>query len=70
MDMISEAEKMSRKNKKVGSDLVVQRSRYHQFEACFEINTMGMVSEAKTLNCENENIRVGFGRTEVSIPPY
>ena len=32
--------------KKLGSDLVVQRSRYHHFEAFFEIYKMGMISEA------------------------
>ena len=31
---------------------------------------MSMVSEAKKWNRPNEKTRVGFGRTEVSIPPF
>ena len=33
--LISEAKHMNRKNEKLGSDLVVQRSRYHNFEVVF-----------------------------------
>ena len=56
--------------KKLGSDLVVQRPRYHHFEAFFEIYKMGMVSEARKRKRKNEKNRVGFGRTEVSIPQF
>ena len=35
MGMVSEARTWKRKNEKLGSDLVVQRSRYHNFEVFF-----------------------------------
>ena len=50
--------------------MVVQRSRYQNFEAFFEIYKMGMVSEARKRTRKSEKTRVGFGRTEVSIPPF
>ena len=65
--------------------MFVQRFRYHHFEAFFEIYKMGMISEAKQLNRKGvlltlqppieqtkqmKTTRVGFGRTEVSIPPF
>ena len=63
--------------KKLGLDLVVQRSRYHHFEVFFEIYKMGMVSwlygvKTKSTKWKRkiEKARVGFGRTEVSIPPF
>ena len=63
---------MSRKNekKKLESDLVVQRSRYQQFEVCFEIYKIGVVSDANKCKSKNERTRVRFGRTEVSIPQF
>ena len=41
--------------KKLGSDLVVQRSRSYSFEAFFEIYKMGMISKANNLNRKNKN---------------
>ena len=51
MGMISEAKhgnvKLKKmKKKQLGSDLVVQRSRYHHSEAFFELYKMGIVSAA------------------------
>ena len=36
--------------------MVIQRSRYYNFEAFFEIYKMGMVSEANLLNRKNEKL--------------
>ena len=57
--------------KKLGSDLVVQRSRHHHFEVVFENYKLGMVSESITRKrkIERKN-RVAFGRTEVSISQF
>ena len=71
MGMISEAKKWKRRiEQKLGSALVVQRSRYHHFEAFLEIYKIGMVSEEKKWKLQIQKIRVGFGRTEVSILPF
>ncbi len=69
MGKMSEAKQVNSKNKKkLGSDLVVQRSRYHHFEVFFEIYKMGMVSEARTWKYKITKTRIRFGRAEVSIP--